>query len=267
MNIIPKDMENIPISDDLDFSGIKHNPIDFASFKKSQEAIDERMDKISSEQKRNSIAKNLQAWDTKIVDRWRHARLLRIKEPLQAKTAARKAYDIIKDNNDLSNFFLYGAPGSGKTYIGYAILRTFIGKGFIGPSHIKIISESQLLGLASRGFDGSRIFSEILNNQFKVYLFDGISNRPLKDKELQLWEQMIDHVYSLSLTAIFTSNYGTDSFSERLTDSCASKFKFLIGNNVLNVGGEVLTPHVESDSDSEKKEQEKALEILEGFSE
>jgi len=262
METISEQLHHLMGADEFRF--INHNATDFDSFKEFQKTIDDRFAKTERDKNRKKIQYNLKIWDSKIVDRWRDARLSKIDNSPQAKKAAEHALDVIKNGKKASSFYISGGPGTGKSWLAYAILRAMIARGFVGPSQIKMISEVAIFGMAGRGFEGNKIFDELLDSNYKLYLFDGITNKKLSEKEQQLWEQIIDHIYTNSLSAVFTSNYGVNNLADRLSDSGGSKLKFLVNNNLLDIGGTSLTPDVASAADL--FEEKHAADLLDAFS-
>jgi len=228
-NFSEQDYSDATASDGFGF--VKHNPTDFESFKKFQENMNSRYSKFEAEKAKREIILNIAKWEEMLPPRWSTAILTKITQP--ADKAAKRIIEIL-ENNPESSLYIHGNSGAGKTYLAYATLRRFIGKNWVSPGQIKIISEEALMGLAASGFQGQDRFNELLKSKYKVYFFDGVANRPsYSQKEQQLWEQLIDHIYSKSLNVIFTSNKDLTVFSAHLSDSADSKLHHLLnGKNV-----------------------------------
>lgn len=208
-------------TDDLRF--VRHNPTDFDAFKKFQAGIDEKFAKTEEERAKKERKNNLKTWGEQVGSRWASASLRTIEN-----NAAEEVIGIIKTQQAVS-FWITGEAGSGKSYLAHAILRAYIGSGWTTPSQIERISEEVLFGMAATGFEGMARFNKLLSPQHKVYLFDGVLSKfEYTAKERQLWEQLIDHIYSNSLIAVFTSNEQLASFASRLSDSGASKLSHLV---------------------------------------
>ena len=236
---------------DEDFSFVKHNPSDFETFRKFQETQNSRFEKFEEEKSRLARIANLKKWDEGLPVRWKDARLKSITRP-GAKEAANQIISMMKsDKENLLSFFLEGGPGVGKTYLAYAIVRGYLGLGLVSPSQIRIISEEGLLSMAAAGFEGRSRFEELLNGNFKLFLFDSVGAKTTyNEKEKGMWEQIIDHIYTKSLSAVFTSSSTSQFFSDQLSPSGESKFGHLVSGRILEIKSE--------DSEKNNVFQEKA---------
>lgn len=216
-----------------DFKFVNHNKTDYDSFKEFQSSINSKFEKIEKEKSRRERIKNLNTWDEKLVSRWSGASLSKTDNP-----AAKQILEIIKKDG-FESFYIHGDVGSGKTYISYGILRKYIGSGFVGPSQIKIISEETIMGYALTGFEGRARFDELFDSKYKIYLFDNVGSKEEynKRREVPFWEQLMEHIYSNSLVAIFTSNEEPQSFAGILNESGESKFTHIISDRVIKVSG------------------------------
>lgn len=214
-----------------DFNFVKHNGTDYNGFKDYQKEIDERFSKLELKRERNERIANLEKWDKSLPDRWQNAKLNLIKKPVVEK--------ILKALQEKSNgsFFLHGESGAGKTFVAYALVRRMIGHGIVSTSQVKMVSESVLFNWVSRGFQGQDMIVQLLNSKYKLYLFDGIGT--LNDREAEkvasVWEQILDHIYSNDLSAIFTSADDLERFVTNLSPSGETKLRTLVEKRVLKV--------------------------------
>lgn len=217
------------ITDDFNF--VKHNETNYSDFKDFQKDIDDRFSRIELKRERAERISNLEKWDKSLPDRWRDAKLSLITKPVVKKI--QKALE----ENDRRSFFLTGESGAGKTYVAYALIRRMIGHGVISTSQIKMISESVIYNWASRGFQGQDQLTQLFNPNYKLYLFDGIGT--LDEREAQkvasFWEQILDHIYTNDLTAIFTSADDLERFVENLSPSGETKLRTLVANRTFEV--------------------------------
>lgn len=213
------------------FNFVKHNDTDYESFKDFSEEINGRFASIEARREKSERIAALEKWDRELPDRWRDARFSSIQKPVVKKILA--AFQA----NPRGSFFLTGESGAGKTFVAYALVRRLIGKGVATPSQIKMISEGVLLNWAGRGFQGANSLDQLLEDRYKVYVFDGIGT--LSDAEANkvaaLWEQILDHIYSKDLIAIFTSSDSLDRFSETFSPSGETKLRTLIKDRALVV--------------------------------
>lgn len=235
MNDESKEFHNITAADELKF--VKHNPTDYQSFHKFQAEMDERFSKVEEERTKKEIVANIRKWEAHLPERWRDASLPKIKHQ-----GSRDGARLIKERGKTS-MYIQGASGTGKTYLGYAILRRYIGLGVTTPSQIKIVSEELLMSFASTGWEGQKQFSELFKPKYTFYLFDGVGRKEnYTEREAQLYEQLIDHIYSKSLVAIFTSNKSAASFAHFLSDSGKSKLSHLVAKSIITLKNELPKP-------------------------
>lgn len=211
---------------------VSHNKTDYEAFRNHQKKIDARFENFEKEQNKRNRLKNLFIWDEKTLPRWKGASLSK----LRYKDLANKILDTIKKNNDLVSFFVTGEPDSGKTYIAYSIFRRYIGLGWLQPSEVKIITEDDLISIASIGWEGNSKFNDFLNPKYKAYFFEdvGIKNN-YSEKMQYFWESLINHVYKNSLVTIFTSSGTVTNFMDILNQTSESKFKKIINNNNIQL--------------------------------
>lgn len=239
-------------SENEDFAFLNHNETDYSSFKEFQSSIDKKFAKVEIAKSKKDRIANLQKWDDNLSQRWSGASLKKIKT-----TASEKVLDIISKDG-FGSFFINGAPGSGKTYLAYAILRRYVGAGWVSPSQVKIISEETILGYARNGFEGSGKFEEIFKNKYKVFLLDNVGvKKEYYEKEGLFLEKIIDHIYSNSLVVIFTGTIKPSRWAGALGSS-ESKFSNIISGRVVVAEGSYkhdLEVDGLYDGDSENKEE------------
>lgn len=240
------DFHNLHAAEHLKF--VRHNPTDFEAFRKFQEELDLKFSGREAERERKDRKKNLETWSSLIGPRWAGASLKNIENE-----ASIEVVTTLK-NEHLTSFFIMGESNSGKSYLAYAILHAMIFKGWTTPSQVERISEEALKGMAGTGFEGMGRFTKLLAPRYKVYLFDGVgTKKTYTDKEQQLWEQLIDHIYTESLTAVFTSNVSMTEFGLHLSDSGYSKLQHIVGNREIESKSTWADRESNSRLDSSKK--------------
>lgn len=221
-----KDFLAMTGANDLNF--VNHNETNYDSFKEFKKQLD---DTFSERDKKKMVANartNVIRWERSLPDRWKGAVLSQIEKP-----AAGKALAAIKAKG-FKSFFLHGESGTGKTYVSYAIIKQYIANLYVTPSQVKLISEEALMGLSKAGFDGRKRVEELFNRRYKLYVIDNVGAKgTYREWELELWEQLIEHIYANDLKVIFAGLKDMDSFANRLSDSAYSKVKYLVGENEL----------------------------------
>lgn len=214
-----------------DFNFVKHNETDFETFRDFTKEIDARYSSIEAKRAKEERVAALAKWDQSLPPRWKDAKFSKIEKPV-----VKKIVDAL-EVNPRGSFFLTGESGAGKTFVAYALIRRFIGRGVITPTQIRMISEKEMLGFATRGFKGADEFGDAFDRSKKLYFFDGIGS--LTDAEAEkvsgLWEQIIDHIYTKDLIAVFTSSDSLSRFTEVLSHSSETKLLTLIGDREFPV--------------------------------
>lgn len=221
----------------------KHNETDYDSFRRFQESIDQRYVSLEKERTINERKKNLLKWMDSLPERWKDASLAKIIKDREGKSAE-AAININESINSFGkgSFFLHGQASSGKTYLAYAVARKYITKGWTTPSQVKIISEEAMLNLGHSGFDGRNKFDRLLAPQYNMYIFDNVGEKDRYDtnREIPLWERMIDHIYNNSLSAVFTSMFSLEEFTDNMSESIQAKMIHLVNDRAVEVYGSSL---------------------------
>lgn len=254
------------------YSFTRHNETNYDNFRKFQEEIDQRYVVLERERIIKERKNNLLKWMDKLPERWKDASLAKIIKDRQdndkSAEAAIKINEIISSSGK-GSFYLSGQASSGKTYLAYAVARKYITKGWTTPSQVMIISEESMLNLAHSGFSGRDRFEKLLSSQYNMYIFDNVGEKEQYDpaKEISLWERMIDHIYNNSLSAIFTSTFPLEDFTENMSESIQAKMVHLVDGRTINVYGSSL-PSVKvvskRDSSKEKKFKDFPLDSFDG---
>jgi len=215
------------------FNFVNHNKVNYDSYRDFADVINSRFEVLEAKREKSERAAALEKWDNHLPERWRAARMNRINKPVVKK--------IIEslNHNARGSFFLSGGSGTGKTFVAYALVRRFIGRGTVTPSQVKFVSERVMLGWKNQGFKGADFFNELFQKRYQLYVFDGIGT--LEDAEMErlatFWEQLLDHIYNNDLIAIFTSSdtdgsspeEALDRFCSNLSPSSEAKLRTLIG--------------------------------------
>lgn len=250
----------------------KHNETDYDNFRKFQEEIDQRYVVLEKERIINERKNNLLKWMDKLPERWKDASLAKIikdrKDDDRSAEAATRINEILSSDGK-GSFFLSGQASSGKTYLAYAVARKYITKGWTTPSQVKIISEESMLNLAYSGFIGRDRFEKLLDDQYNMYIFDNVGEKEQYDpvKEISLWERMIDHIYNNSLSAVFTSTFPLENFTDNMSESIQAKMIHLVDGRMIEVYGSShnsLKIPVKTKKDKENNFKDLPLDSFEG---
>lgn len=228
-----KDMDVTPFSElELsNFEFVNHNETDFESFKEFSKNLDERYEKREELREAEDREKYLKAWIESTPARFRNANFkkldLELAKEIQNKLKLRQ-----------KGYFIAGPHGSGKTFTAYAIVRKLIAAGVLKPSQVKVITESELLGLATGGFETRPELDALIANDYKLYLFDSLGSKDKFDltRENPALSNFIESVYNRNAFFIATSYQSLEYYSELLTDSAAAKLKNIVKDGMLYTG-------------------------------
>lgn len=249
------------VVDSKDFSVVNHNARNFDAFRNFQEDLDKKFQTIEDRRAKEERLGNVRKWEEHLPKRWSGAKLSDM-----SKESSRKAKHILDREEALCSFYVKGNPGVGKTYLSFAIVRECISLGLVTPSQVKVISEESLLSILKMGFSGAERFDKFFSSNIALYFFDNVGMRKnYTVQETSMWEQLIDHIYSKNLSAIFTSTTSAREFSDMLTSPAASKFGYLVDNHILVVDGESHEPELDGYTDDEMNNHEKENRRIDGI--
>lgn len=221
-----------------DLSPVRHNDTDHDKYRNFQQSIENIHYARAERNTRQYRKKNLQHWVQQLPMRWKNATLRGLDRHPEVSREILK-----RMKNGVSSFYITGESSSGKTYVSYAIIRKIISDGKVQPSEVKIVSESEILSLSRRGFEGQKKFDDILHGGYKLFFIDHMGTKEkYDDKELAMLSAFIDYIYSNSVIFIGTSNVSYKKFSHSFGASTFGRFEDLArpGSINLSSSGEIL---------------------------
>lgn len=221
---------------DLDF--VRHNETDFESSRRFAKIRDERYEESRKAKELEAKKKNLGKWLQNIPERWRGAsfRTYDAKSYGGAQSSAEAAKRMLRAKQ--RGFFISGPHTSGKSYLGYAIIREFVAHGKLKPSQIKVITEGDLLSLANGSFETRDAFDRIFDPGYKCYLFDSLGTRKEYDEKREgpALTRLIEEAYNRSALFIATSHMELELYESGLTEQSAAKFHHMVKDGVIYTG-------------------------------
>lgn len=248
------------LNDAEDFDLVRHNKGDHENYRTMKKISDERADKIVRRMQKQERLRLLKLWDDSLPERWSGATLKKMK-----MNAAVKVREIIQNSRKPVNFYVNGEHGAGKTYLSYAIMRTYVQLGYVHPNAVKFVSEEDILGMARSGFNGQNDLKELTHSKMKGYIFDSVSSREhYEPKEIVFLEQFIEHIYNNNLIVIFNGNTSAASWVEKFDGSINSKLRYLIDGNTVTMDGGG-PPELNDWTEKELKSLENEVSVFDSF--
>lgn len=217
-----------PLSRDMSF--VNKNPTDHERFKKFHKEFTQRIQQSESELREEERKKNLALWDEHTPARWRKARLARI-DPM----VAQRIVSIVKSSPAPPSLFFHGPAGCGKTYASYAAFRALVGKYNVDPTNVLLIPETDLMGFATSGYQGTNAFNDVMKRPLSGVIVTNAGN-DMSDKEYSLTERFVDKMYTNNVPMMMTSVLSPQEW--KTLDFGAtrlSRMSSIFGNNVISM--------------------------------
>lgn len=167
-----------------------HNDRDMDSFERFRRRAQDRYVRNQQNRRVREIDNNVKLWD----------RMIR-----------RKVCPV--DVDRLGSFFVVNDEDRA-----YSIVREFIARGWVCPSEVKIMSQEALLSLLSLGFAAANEFKDIFSH--RVFLIDQITERAYSDRELMVWNRLVDRTRFGDQHVVFSGECSLENFSDRLMNPC-----------------------------------------------
>lgn len=221
---------------DIEF--IRHNATDFESFREFSRAQEERFEAARLAKELESKKKNLTRWLQSVPDRWRGASLRNFNGDSigAAQSSVAAARRMLKAKQ--RGFYIAGPHTTGKTYLAYAIVREFIAHGKLKPSQVRVITEEDLLSMASGGYESRERFEDVFDSRFKCYIFDSLGARKEYNdrQEGPALTRLIEEAYNRSALFISTSHMVFDLYESGLPEQAAAKFRHMVKDGQIYTG-------------------------------
>lgn len=185
-------------------------------------------------------------WSERVGSRWADAALSKLSDPgAIAAIEDRLGRFKHKDGMNRISLVFSGSNGGGKTYAAYAYVRELIDGGFIRNSQIFLGNESSLSNIASAGFRRDEMRAELLHPRHRLYFIDEVGRGAFGSPVArgQVWDDLMDHVYSNQLCIVLTTNLKTntknapDAISSWITGAGIERLRHMVGidgNVVMN---------------------------------
>lgn len=209
---------------------VNHNPVDHSGFRNYLKQVNKTYKSLERERIYEERMSNLRSWLRKLPSPWNHANLTGMRGD-----APRIVNQILSDSKKPQSFYFYGASGSGKTFLTYALLRRYIGHGWASPSTVKIMSEQELLSMAYTGYIGKREFNQMLETGYMVFVVEnvGTAAQYTPEKELLFWDRFVDYIHDNRILLVLSSPYKFDNFLKKLSTSSQVKLRSIMESNTV----------------------------------
>lgn len=147
-------------------------------------------------------------------------------------------WELLKGFGLCESYFIYGKPGTGKTYMAAALMREFI----TSSDHMRFVTMADMLIRIKATFEPNADESE-------SYVIGQYSNRPClilddigvektSDWVLQTLYTIIDRRYRTMAQTVFTSNLSLKQLADKLGERIPSRIAEMCGpENILHITG------------------------------
>ncbi len=108
-----------------------------------------------------------------------------------------------------TSLVLSGDMGVGKSWQAYSYLNLAIANGIATPGQIVADTETGVLGkITTAGYKKAEMLDELLNDRNKIWFIDDVGQGFFNDKQKQteVWFELLDHIYTHQLTLLITTN-------------------------------------------------------------
>ena len=214
---------------------VRHNKVNHSNFQAFQARFENNHKNIESKLRKNVIRENLGVFAEEVPPRFAHASL-----PELARTngSEETKWVLARLNNPSQpiSFYLGVTSGYDNVMVAYAILRRYVGLGFLSPKQMVHIEENDIITLAKAGFHGAQDLQKLITKQTRAVIFSASSLVPSYSlQEDNYLSKIIDTIYKSNLTLLVTSPLPFDEWVEKFSLTTENHIKNIIQpNNILN---------------------------------
>ena len=134
---------------------VRHNEVNHSNFQAFQARFENNHKNIESKLRQNVIRENLSSFADVVPPRFAHVSL-----PELARTSGREeiqwVLERLKNPSQPVSFYLGVTSGYDNVMAAYAIMRRYVGLGFLSPKQMVHIEENDIITLAKAGFHGAQ---------------------------------------------------------------------------------------------------------------
>lgn len=215
-----------------DFDYIRHNPTDYENFQKFSTELQKQYERSEKERRIEDRKTMLLNWLPQIPEKFRKSTM----KNFNNQAASDRVMELLRNKQRV--FFITGEPLTGKTTLGYAILRKLIAAGKLLPSETKTLSERELLNVAAMGFDGREKLMSYTHRQYQAYLFDNAGAKESFSPKVDMpaISSIIEAVSERSAFLFITSTLTLQEYCELLYDgSTALRLREMVADAIIEL--------------------------------
>lgn len=214
---------------------VRHNKVNHSQFQAFQARFENNHKNIESKLRQNMIRENLSLFAETVPPRFARASL-----PELARISRSQEIQWVLErlNNPAQpvSFYLGVSSGYDNVMAAYAILRRYVGLGFLSPKQMVHIEENDIITLAKAGFHGAQDLQKIITKHTRAVIFSVSSLVPSYSlQEDNYLSKIIDTIYKRNMALIVTSPLPFDEWVAKFSLTTENHIKSIIQpNNILN---------------------------------
>lgn len=214
---------------------VRHNEVNHTKFQAFQARFENNHKNIENKLRQNTIRENLRLFPELVPPRFARASL-----PELARTSGSQeiqwVLERLKNPTSPVSFYLGATGGYDNAMAAYAILRRYVGLGFLSPKQMVHIEENDIITLAKAGFHGAHDLKNLITKHTRAVIFSASSLVPsYSTQEDNYLSAIIDTIYKRNMALIVTSPLPFDEWVGKFSITTENHIKSIIHpDNILN---------------------------------
>ena len=214
---------------------VRHNEVNHSNFQAFQARFENNHKNIESKLRQNVIRENLSSFADVVPPRFAHVSL-----PELSRTSGREeiqwVLERLKNPSQPVSFYLGVTSGYDNVMAAYAIMRRYVGLGFLSPKQMVHIEENDIITLAKAGFHGAQDLQKLITKHTRAVIFSTSTLVPsYSTQEDNYLSKIIDTIYKRNMVLLITSPLPFNKWVGKFSLTTENQIKNIIHpNNILN---------------------------------